>query len=356
MWQKTKLTELLGIDLPIVQAPLAGGFSTPELIAAVSASGGLGSMGAGYMSGEAIAAASAEIRQITDRPFSINLMVPPADAPDGEQVARANRNLGPYRQRLGLEAEPALPNRYAEPFDEQVNATLAVVPALVTFTFGVPTAEVIAAFKAKGVLLGGTVTTVSEARAFEAAGMDVLIAQGAEAGGHRGTFDGGHEQGLIGTLALVPQIVDAVSLPVIAAGGIMDGRGIAAVRALGAHGAALGTAFLSSDEAGTNATYRQALSAGQANETTVTLAFSGKAARGLRNRFTEEMADRAVEVAAYPAQNALTRGLRTAAAKAEDPDYLSLWAGQGVGMTRSLPAADLMAQLVRETDQAFDLG
>ena len=244
------------------------------------------------------AAASAEVRALTARPFSINLMVPPPCAPDPAQVQRANRNLGAFRQRLGLEAEPDLPNRYAYPFDEQVAATLAVAPALVSFTFGIPTAEVIEAFKAKGIRLAGTVTSVPEAQAVEAAGLDVLLAQGAEAGGHRGTFAGSYEQGLVGSLALIPQVVDAVDLPVIAAGGIMDGRGIAAARVLGAAAAALGTAFMTTREAGTNATYRRALEAGQADETTLTLAFSGKAARGLRNRFTEEMAAGQVEVAA----------------------------------------------------------
>jgi nitronate monooxygenase len=218
---------------------------------------------------------------------------------------------------------------------------------------GMLPAAAIAAIQAKGLVLAGTATTVDEAVALERAGVDLVVAQGSEAGGHRGTFDDAKaDSSLVGTLALVPQIVDAVRVPVVASGGIMDGRGIAAALALGAGAAQLGTAFLTCDEAGVPDAYKQAILDAHEDETRVTRAFSGRAARGIVNRFMREI-DAAGDVLPFPLQNALTRPLRTAAATQGRAEFLSLWAGQGVRMARRQTAADLVAALVKETDDVI---
>jgi nitronate monooxygenase len=217
-----------------------------------------------------------------------------------------------------------------------------------SFTFGILPREMLDACRKAGIATMGTATTVAEARALEQSGVDFVCAQGAEAGGHRGTFDRDAEPPLIGTLALVPQVVDAVRLPVIAAGGIMDGRGFAAALALGASAVSLGTAFLRCPEAGTSAPYRAALRQARDEATVITRAFSGRAARGLANRFTREMSG--APIAPYPIQNALTREIRAAAAKLGDPGFLSLWAGQAAALAREMPAEELVAQIVREAD------
>jgi nitronate monooxygenase len=237
-----------------------------------------------------------------------------------------------------------------------------------SFTFGLLPADDLAALHGAGAFVMGTATTVREARALEAAGVDAVVAQGAEAGGHRGSFLGpGHA--LVGTLALVPQVVDAVSVPVVAAGGIMDGRGIAAALALGARAVSLGTAFLACPESGASPPYRRAVLAnglvpgprslreaelgrGDDDPTAVTRAFTGRAARGLRNRFLEEMAD--APVLPYPLQHALTADLRREAARAGKAELLSLWAGQGAPLARARPAAELVRDLAREAEEAVE--
>jgi nitronate monooxygenase len=222
-----------------------------------------------------------------------------------------------------------------------------------SFTFGMLPGAARDKVKARGLMIAGTATTVDEAIALERAGIDFVVAQGSEAGGHRGTFAGpadyaAFEAGMIGTLALVPQIVDAVRVPVVASGGIMDGRGIAAVLALGASAAQLGTAFLTCEEAGIPDVYKQAILDAREDQTRITRAFSGRPARGIVNRFMREVE----EVLPFPLQNALTRPLRTAAAKQGRAEFLSLWAGQGVRMARRMKAADLVATLAEETDAA----
>jgi nitronate monooxygenase len=220
-----------------------------------------------------------------------------------------------------------------------------------SFTFGALAAEDVAALARAGAVVMGTATTVREARALEAAGVHAVVAQGGEAGAHRGTFLGPPERGLTGTLALVPQVAAAVALPVVAAGGIMDGRGLAAVLALGAQGAQLGTAFIPCPESGASAAHKEALLARRdEDETTLTRAFSGKTARGLRNRFIEQM--EGAPLLPYPLQNAMTTDLRREAARAGRSDLLSLWAGQGVPLARLRPAGDLVRDLVRETEEA----
>lgn len=344
------LADRLGIEYPVFQAPMAGGPSTPELTAAVSNAGGLGSMGAGYVSAEALREAIRATRALTSRPFCMNLLAPePPATPTAEDVARAQAPLAPFRTEVGLPATVA-PSA-GQPFRDQLRVVLEERVPVFSFTLGALAPEDVAALARNGAIVMGTATSAREARALAATGVHAVVAQGAEAGGHRGTFLGPVEGGLAGTLALVPQLVDAVRVPVVAAGGIMDGRGIAAVLALGASAAALGTAFLACPESGASRPYKEAILARRdADETTLTRAFSGRWARGLRNRFTEALAS--APVLPYPFQNSLTADVRREAAKAGKADLLSLWAGQGVALSRARPAGELLRELVRETEEA----
>lgn len=330
-------------------APLAGGPSTPELVAAVSSAGGLGSLGAAYLTPAAIRDAIATIRRLTDRPFAINLFVPEPAPPDTSRLVEVQSRLAAYRKELGLPA-PRLPDPIVVPFDDQLAAVVEGRAPMCSFTFGVPAPEVVRALRQAGSLVVGTATHVEEARVLEAAGVDAIVAQGGEAGGHRGTFLGRAEDALIGTMALVPQVVDAVRVPVIAAGGIMDGRGIVAALALGACAAQLGTAFLCCDESGTDEAYRRSLVESRDTSSTITRAFSGRAARGLRNRFVEEW--QVLEPAPFPLQNVLTADIRAAARRAGRPELVNLWAGQGSPRVRRMPAAELMRALVEEMAEA----
>jgi len=348
----TPITKALNIRLPIIQAPMAGGPTTPELVAAVSNSGGMGSFAAAVLGPQAIAEGVARTRQLTDKPFSINLFVLDTPKPSADEIARGQALLAPMRAELGL--PPATPlARYCEPFEGQFEALLEAAPALATFTFGILTGQQVERLKSRGCLVSGTATNVAEARAWADVGADLICAQGSEAGAHRGTFIGKYEDSMIGTMALVPQVVDAVKVPVIAAGGMMDGRGIAASLVLGAGAAQLGTAFLTCPEAGTHPGWRKLLTEMPETSTAATIAYSGRMARGITNDFMRRMAAHWGDIPAYPVQNALTGEIRAAAGKAGRTEYMSLWAGQGLPMSRSLPAAELMAQLEAELRRAL---
>lgn len=341
----------LGVEHPLVLAPLAGGPSTPALAAAVCNAGGLGSLGAAYLSPEEIRAAVAETRRMTDRPFAVNLFAGGATAGADDPGPMLDL-LARWHREMGIDP-PAPPPPPAYGFDAQMDAVLDAGAAIFSFAFGIPPAAVMAELKHRAVLTIGTATTVDEARALEEAGVDAVVAQGSEAGGHRGTFQGPFEAGMIGTMALVPQVVDAVRVPVIASGGIMDGRGIAAARALGAAGVQLGTAFLATDEAGTSAAYRARLLASAEDATAVTRAYSGRPARGIRTAFMADVEAAGVPIPPFPLQNAMTRPLRAAAARAGNAEALSLWAGQGLRLLRTGPAGDLTRELLEECDRVL---
>jgi nitronate monooxygenase len=327
----------LGMDHPVIQGPMAGGPDTPHLVAAVCEAGGLGSIGAAYLTPEQIADSTAAVRARTNRPFAINLFAPTPPAPT-QPDTEARARLAPYFAELGL--PPPAPPTPAPDFAAQFQAALESGAPIISFTFGLLPPEAMAAARGRGRILIGTATTV----------VDAICAQGAEAGGHRGTFAGSFAQSMIGTMALVPQAIDAVDVPVIAAGGIMDGRGITAALALGAACVQMGTAFLACPEAGTPPAHQEALLAATEDETIITSAFSGRAARGIANRFMLEMAE--APNLGFPAQNALTRPLRAAAARQGRAEFLALWAGQGLTLARREPAAALMARLARETADA----
>jgi nitronate monooxygenase len=342
-----EFTRSVGIAHPIVQAPMAGGATTPELVAAVCNAGALGSFAAGVVPPAAMVEGVRRIRALTERPFNVNLFVLDPPSPTAAELARAHELLAPFRAELGL-GPGQTPATFCEDPRAQIEALLALAPPVVSFVFGVLDGETVARFKRAGCLVIGTATTVAEARAWEAAGADFICAQGAEAGGHRGTFLGDVEQACIGLMALVPQIVRAVRRPVIAAGGIMDGRGIAASMILGAQAAQLGTAFLACPESGIAAVWKQKVLEARDDSTRLTRAFSGRYARGIVNPFMDRMRLFQEEVPAYPVQNALTTEIRQAAAKAGRPEFMSLFAGQGAAMVRQAPAGELVQTLVEE--------
>jgi nitronate monooxygenase len=351
MWP-TILSRRLGIQYPIFLAPMAGPAGTAALVAAVSEAGGLGSFGGGYLAPEAIRTVIRDIRARTRRPFGMNLFIPepPERAPRDEEVAAAGAVLEPIRRELGLEGPP----RGGSPPD--FAGQLAVVKEekvpVFSFTFGALPAEEVRALHDLGTVVLGSATTVAEARLLEASGVDAVVAQGAEAGGHRGTFAGPYERGLIGTMALVPQVFDAVRIPVVAAGGIMDGRGVAAAFALGAAAAQLGTAFLACPESGVPAVHREALLARRDHDATrLTRAYSGKLVRGFSTRFMDEV-ERAGKILPYPWQNGLTTELRQAAARQGRADLASMWAGQGAPLATAAPAAELFRRIVEGAERA----
>jgi len=340
----------LGFDIrvPVIQAPMGGGnITTPELVAAVSNSGGLGSLAASYLSGREIEQAIRKTRTLTERPFAVNLFAPGSREPLAGDVGAQLRLLGPIHDRLGLDP-PAMPDRVAALFDEQFEAVVSATIPVVSFTFGLLPPEAMDRLRAQGAFVMGTATTVAEAKMLEAAGAGAVIAQGSEAGAHRGTFEVQAEPPLVGTIALVPQIADAIQLPVIASGGIMDGRGIVAAMALGASAVQMGTAFLTCDECGASAAYKNAILEAADDSTSLTRAFSGRWARGIRNRFMEASRRAGTEPLSYPWQNSLTTPMRAAASRKGETAFLSLFAGQGTRMSRSMSAADLMRALERE--------
>lgn len=348
------LMQRLALTHPIVQAPMAGGGDTPELVAAACGAGALGFIGATYLTPQQIGEAAQAVRARTLRPFGINLFAPLPAPGEPQEPELALQRVAPFYSELGL-PPPALPTVRRLPFDEQVAAALDTGASAFSFTFGVLPSDAIRAIKARGIFLMGTATTVEEARALESAGVDAVVAQGSEAGGHRGTFLSAFEAALVGTMALVPQIADAVDIPVVASGGIMDGRGIAAALALGASAVQMGTAFLTCDEAGIPEAHKAAILKAAENETRLTRAFSGRFARGIVNRFMTEVEQpgAADGILPFPLQNALTRPMRNAAAKQGRAEYLSLWAGQGTRLARRQSAAALIATLAGETEAAI---
>jgi len=350
MWPDRRLCDILGIDHPIIQAPMAGS-ATPALAAAVSNAGGLGSLGCAEMAADALAAQVAKLRAGTNRPFNLNFFAHPAPRTALPAFTRTRERLLPWYRRLGL-AEPAAAATPRGPgFDEERLALLlSLKPKVVSFHFGVPDQASCAALRAAGLVVMSTATTVAEARALEEARIDVVIAQGWEAGGHRGSHAPRAPADGVGTLALVPQIVDAVSLPVVAAGGIGDGRGIAAAFALGACGVQIGTGFLSCPEAATDPVRRAMLRDAAETDTMMTDAFSGRAARAVRSAYALDMERTRIDLPDFPSLYDLSEPLL----QSTNPKEASfLLYGQAARLNRELPAAELVARYVEEADAVF---
>ena len=348
---KPDLLRTLGIKYPIIQAPMGGGPGTPALAAAVSNAGALGSLAGGYLTPGQITDDIEHARKLTEGPLNINLFA-------GGYHREIDRDPSPILDLIGGIHDslrlppPALPVIGRDPFPDQVSAVLKARPRVFSFTFGIPPAETMERLRAEGVLTLGTATTLEEAEMLEDSGVNGIVAQGAEAGAHRGTFAGPFDLAMIPTLDLVKQISSRIATPVIASGGIMTGAAIAGALQAGASAVQLGTAFLACPEAGTSEPYRNALLSCTTDRTVVTRAYSGRAARGVRNTFIDLVGEREELILPFPIQNSLTRPMRAAAAKANNAEYLSLWAGTGVARIRSMPAGELVQTLMEELGDA----
>lgn len=339
------LRALLGIEHPIILGPF-GGLSSTSLTAAVSDAGGLGSFGLYGYDGARIRSAGSQLRHATGRPFAVNIWLPMGDevAPNAQHSVFAQA-LQPFYEAVGI-GFPARPESYAPSLEEQLDAIWEIAPAVLSVVFGVPDAAVVAEAHNRGIRLVGTATTVAEAVALADGGVDAIVATGAEAAGHRVSFLRPAEESLIGTFALVPQVVDAIDVPVIAAGGIADRRGVAAAFALGAAGVQVGTAFLTTQESAANEAHRRVIRSTAAEDTVLTRAMSGRLARGARNR-----AVRAIEasgtIAPFPMQNWLTGRFRSAAGEQNLGELQSLWMGQSAPLSRYDTAAEAFAELAQ---------
>lgn len=340
----------LGLRQPIVQGPF-GGLSTAALAATVSNLGGLGSYGLYQTAPERIGAIAAEIRALTREPFALNLWVSDhdegADSISPAEFGRIYAALEPYFDELGV-PKPAQPEHFHPRFEDQVEALLEVRPPVFSFVFGVPAPKILAECRRLGIVTIGAATSIAEARVLDEADVDLIVATGFEAGGHRPSFLARAEDSLMGTLALTPLVARRVRAPVIAAGGIVDGDGVRAALALGAQAAQLGTAFLACEESGATAEHRAALFSEAAQRTTLTRAFTGRLARGVRNRWTEEVAPRLSSIAPFPVQGWFMAQLRPAAVKAGRTDLVSLWGGQAAPNLRHHTAPALMHGLMQE--------
>lgn len=350
----TPLCELLGIRVPVIQAPMAGGPSSPDLVAAVSGAGALGSFGFAGMQPREMKDQVAAVRATTHRPFCINLLTSPQPDPiDLVHQAAALAALGPWYAEMGLPPPEAAKTPYAPELEGQLAVVAEVKPAVFTMHLGEVEAEWIARFKRSAIRVGASATCVAEAEHAEALGVDFVVAQGGEAGGHRGSYLRDAYEALTGTLALTRLVVRAVKVPVVAAGGIMDGAGIAAALSLGAQGVQMGTAFIPCPESGAPRFHKEAILEAKEDATRVTEKFSGKPARGIANRFIREAEAKHFPQIAYPAHYQLSAKLRQASAKAGNPDFYPLWSGQAAPLARALPAAELVAQLEQETMAAL---
>jgi len=349
-WNQTRVSSILGVDYPIIQGPL-GGLSTQRLTATVSNFGGLGSFGAHGLSPSAIRDVIAEIRELTTKPFAMNLWVSMEDegarSSGREEFARSLKHIAGHVETLGAPLphyKPYVPVK----FEDQVRVLIDAKVPVFSFIVGVPQKEILEECRMQGIVTIGTATTAAEARVLDQAGVNVIVASGFEAGGHRGSFLLPAEDSLTGTFALTPQVVDAVSAPVVAAGGIGDARGIVAAFALGAEGVQIGTAFLVSEDSGTSVVHRNALLSERAQRTSLTKGFTGRLARGIHNQLIEELNRPGVEILPYPLQRHLVRNLAIPAEKAGREELLQLWAGQSASLSRETDAKTLMQRLVSE--------
>ncbi|MEV7800232.1 DUF561 domain-containing protein [Microbacterium foliorum] len=340
----TDLRALLGIEHPIVLGPF-GGLSSVGLAAAVSEAGGLGGYGLYGYDGDRIRSTVASLREATSRPFAVNIWLPTGDEvePNPQHTVFAQA-LQPFYDAVGLEV-PERPERYTPPLDVQLDAIWESAPPVLSTVFGIPSGDLVEEAHRRGIRVVATATTVAEAVALAEAGVDAVVATGFEAGGHRVSFLRPAEESLIGTFSLVPQVVDAVDVPVIAAGGIADRRGVAAAFALGASAVQVGTAFLATTESAANQAHRDAIRSTAADGIVFTRAMSGRLARGVRNR-----AVRAIEaggiIAPFPMQNWLTGKFRAAAGEQNLGELQSLWMGQAAPLARYYTAAEAFAELV----------
>jgi nitronate monooxygenase len=356
MWYNTKVAELLTIDYPILQGPFGGNFSSVELVAMVSNMGGLGGYGAYTLSPQELIAVDNKIKAATNKPYNINLWVSETDAPNGitdEQYERAVKIFKPYFEEasIGLPEKPAA---FKSKFENQVQVILDIRPKLFSFVFGIPSADILEQCHKAGILTAGAATTLDEALALEAAGVDMVIASGFEAGGHRPSFIATAESSTTGTFVLLQLIKEKIKTPVIAAGGIANGKGVALALALGADAAQIGTAFLATDESNATAIHKQMLFSDAAKYTSLSRAFTGRLGRGVTSRIAKDLVHKENSFLPFPFQSQFMSHLRKAAMEQEKWDMILFWCGQIAPALKYTKAAELMTSLIEETTAYFD--
>src|SRR5690242_3354045 len=352
-WNENRLTAKLGIDYPIIQGPL-GGLSSQKLTAAVSNFGGLGSFGAHALTPEAIKDVIAQIRSLTTKPFAMNLWVSMEDEGARKSDENAfNRSLAPLAAHIAALGPPRPQYQAYSPirFEDQARVLLDERVPVFSFIYGIPPSEFLQECRAKRIVTIGTATTPEEGAALQDAGVDAIVASGFEAGGHRGSFLRAAEDSLTGTFSLVPRIADTVNLPVIAAGGIADARGIVAALVLGAEAVQMGTAFLACEGSGASPLHRQALRGKKAGHTALTKGFTGRLARGIHNRLLEELNQAGRAILPYPLQRRLVRNLAIPAEAAGRSDLLPLWAGQSANLSTCTDVLAFLTSLVEEVSE-----
>ena len=346
-WPTTVLTERLAIRYPILQAPMSGGPGTPQLVAAVSNAGGLGCLVGSHLHADALRQAITAVRALTEQPFAVALSAALPAKVDPVRISRAQQLLAPFRVELGLPLEsppfPELPK-----LEEQLNVILEMRVPVLQCLFGAPNSAYIRQLQEAGTVLLGTATHLLEAIVLEESGIDFIIAQGAEAGGHRSSFVGSPEQSVVGIMTLIPLLNQHIQIPIIASGGIMDGRGIAAAQMLGASGVQMGTAFLACPESGTHPAHKALLGQGSEIATLLTRCFSGRYGRVLRNRFVNALHAHDAELPGFPLQMFLIQDIQRVAIQRGLTDLMALWAGQGCHLCEERPAAELLATWVEQ--------
>lgn len=352
MWNKTKVTERLGIEYPIIQGPFGGGISSAKMVSTVSNAGGLGSYGAYHLLPEEIEEVNAGIKKLTNKPYAINLWVRDVDTDNKsfsvEDYERLKAAFKPFFDELKIPL-PERPGPAASKFEKQAETILRIKPPVFSFVFGIPSEEIIKECKKQKIVTIGTATTLDEAIALENAQVDLIVATGFEAGGHRPSFLNSADESLTGTFALIPQIADKINIPVIAAGGIADARGIVAALTLGASAVQIGTAFLACEESNASPEHRQALFSKRARYSTLTRAFSGRLARGLQGKISEAIKE--TKVAPFPLQRIFMGSLQKAAHEQNRPDLLTFTAGQIAPIMKHKKATELFNSLVLETEK-----
>jgi nitronate monooxygenase len=359
MWYNTKATERLGVQYPILQGPFGGGLSSVELVATVSNLGGLGGYGAYGLSPQEIYAVDRQIKAATSKPYNLNLWVSDTDAVDGTvsdaQYEAVKAQFKPYFDAAGVEMPPK-PAPFKSRFEEQVQVVLDVRPEVFSFMFGVPSADVMEACRRRGITLVGAATTLDEALALQNAGVDLIIASGFEAGGHRPSFLAPAEQSLTGSFVLLQLIREKVNVPVIAAGGIADGRGVAAALTLGADAVQVGTAFLACDESGALPVHKAALFSEAARYTMLSRAFTGRLGRGLSTQLAKDLVGKEGGMLPFPLQTTFMSSLRRAALEGQKHDVVLFWGGQIAPILKHRKAAHLMESLIAETTAILNPG
>lgn len=355
MWQQTKVTELAGIDYPILQGPFGGNLSSVSLVAAVSNAGGLGGYGAYTLSPEEIITIDKQIKAATGKPYNINLWVSDTDVPGGtvadEPFKKTEQLFKPYFDELGI-ALPPKPS-FQSRFENQVEVILHQKPAVFSFVFGIPSASILEQCRKRGILTAGAATTLDEALALESAGVDMIIASGFEAGGHRPSFLASAESSTVGTFVLVQLIKEKVKTPVVAAGGIANAKGIAAALTLGADGVQIGTAFLACEESNATATHRQMLFSKEGRYTSLSRAFTGRLGRGITSRIAKDMIHQEKNLLPFPLQSQFMSTLRSAATEQQKWDLILFWGGQIAPVLKHTRAQELMYALVQETNHHY---